>query len=76
MKKKTYLLVKFNETHLSNTMLNNQFKHFTIQVNTSNKSASMNEDLSLLVEKDQSKSAIEDEVMQNDNYMILPALLI
>ena len=57
-------------------MLDNWLKCFTIQISTSNESASVNEDSSLLVKKDQNKSAIENEVMQNDDYMILSALLI
>ena len=44
-------------------MLSNWLKHFTIQTNTNNESASADENLSLLVEKNQSKLAIKNEVM-------------
>ena len=71
MKKKIYLFVEFNEIHLLNTMLSNQLKHFIIQTSISDESASVNEDSSLFVKKDQSKLTIENEVMQNDNYIIL-----
>ena len=52
MKKEIYLFTKLDETYLLNTMLNNQFKHFIIQTNISNESASVNKDSSLLVKKD------------------------
>ena len=76
MKKRIYLFTKLNETYLSNTMSNNQLKHFTIQTSTNNESASANEDLNLLVEKDQNESAVKNEIMQNDDYMILLTSLI
>ena len=57
-------------------MLDNQLKHFTIQISISNKSASVDENSSLLIEKNQNKSTIKNEIMQNDNYMILLASFI
>ena len=57
-------------------MLSNWFKHFTIWTSTSNEFASADENSSLLIEKDQNKLTIENEVMQNDNYMILSASFI
>ena len=71
MKKEIYLLVKFNETHLLNTISDNQFKHFIIQTSISNESTSADENLSLFIKKNQNKSVIKNEVMQNDNYIIL-----
>ena len=44
---------------------------FHIQTSTSNKFASMNENSSLLIKKNQSELIIENEMMQNDDYMIL-----
>ena len=52
-------------------MLNNQFKCFTIQTSTNNESTLMNKDLNLFVEENQNELIIENEIMQNDNYMIL-----
>ena len=57
-------------------MSDNQLKHFTIQASTSNKFTSADENSNLLVKKNQNKSAVENEVMQNDNYMILSTSLI
>ena len=73
IEKETYLLAELDETHLSGTMPDNWLKHFTIWASTSNEPASVNEDSSLLVEKNQSEPAVEDEVMQNDDYMVLSA---
>ena len=76
IKKEIYLLAELDETHLSDIMLSNWLKCFTIQTSISNEFALVNEDLSLLVEKDQSKLTVENEMMQNDDYMILSVSLI
>ena len=76
MKKEIYLFAKLNKTHLSSIMLSNQLKCFTIQTSTNNEFTSADEDLNLLIKKNQSKLAIKNEVMQNDNYMILSISLI
>ena len=52
MKKEIYLFIKFNEIHLSNTMLSNWLKCFTIQISINDKFALTDEDSSLLVKKD------------------------